>query len=361
MTAVDPTYPLYPIVCVLSAAMMLLLLLTGFIRHSCNTGVAFLCFWLFFENLTNGISAIVWADNADIKLHIYCDIASHVDVITFVAKPMATLIISRRLYLIANPQSVQLFDKAASRRNLVIEWTLGLAIPVLVAGPLYYIVQVDRFQVVEGFGCTNAIDGSVLSLLLIMSWSVIPPLVSVVVYYPRVLRVFYRQYRDTNYFGRNIDSVSRTSYIRILALASIDTLVTLPFGIATIVLSIANGMSRKFLSFYPGWAYDHADWPPESFSYADLKSFGTSTMVEQYFPSWTSPILAFVIFGLFGVTKEARTSYRHVICVICGGFGWKPTPQTLSPLGTLEFGERPQDTSFATNVAYVHTALVLRT
>ena len=74
MGAVDPTYPLYPIISLLSAGMALLVLLTSFIRQSWNLGLAFLCFWLFLENLTGAIDQIIWSDNADIKLYVYCDI-----------------------------------------------------------------------------------------------------------------------------------------------------------------------------------------------------------------------------------------------------------------------------------------------
>ena len=72
--AVDPSYPFYPMACILAAAMLLLVLLTSFVRQSWNLGVAFLCFWLFFECLTAGVNAIIWSDNADVKLYIYCDI-----------------------------------------------------------------------------------------------------------------------------------------------------------------------------------------------------------------------------------------------------------------------------------------------
>ena len=73
-TAADPTYPLYPVSCILSAMMLLLVLLTSFVRQSWNLGVAFLCFWVFLENLTSGVNAVVWSDNADVKLYVYCDI-----------------------------------------------------------------------------------------------------------------------------------------------------------------------------------------------------------------------------------------------------------------------------------------------
>ena len=77
MIAVDPTYPLYPIANIISATMLLLVLLTSFIRQSWNLGVTFLCFWLLLENLTNGVNAVIWSDNADVKLYVYCDIGMH--------------------------------------------------------------------------------------------------------------------------------------------------------------------------------------------------------------------------------------------------------------------------------------------
>ncbi|VDB95527.1 unnamed protein product [Peniophora sp. CBMAI 1063] len=324
MVAADPTYPLYPIACFLASAMLLLVLLTSFIRQNWNLGVAFLCFWLFFENLAGGVDDIIWSDNADIKLYVYCDIVSHLGIITSVVKPMATLIITRRLYLITSMRSVEPPTKVARRRDLAIEWALGLGIPLLVAGPLYYVVQWYRFEVIEGFGCAESSDGSILNILLLKSWTVIPPLVSVTFYYPHVVRVFYRHSREIDQFLQSNNSVSRPNYFRILALASIDVLLTLPFGIATIV-------------------------------------FGPFGVAQFYFTNWTSPILAFVIFGLFGVTSEARASYRRIICTVCGWFGWKPTLRTRrarSPLGDIEFGERPAQNSMSlgleSNPSYVN-------
>ncbi|VDC01599.1 unnamed protein product [Peniophora sp. CBMAI 1063] len=350
MAAVDPTYPLYPIVCFMSSAMLLLVFLTSFIRQSWNLGVAFLCFWLFGETLGQGVNAIIWSDNADIKLYVYCDIFSRLTMIASIVKPMATLIISRRLYLIARLQSVEPPNQAMRRKELATEWTLGLVIPLVVAGPLYYIVQQLRFEVDEGFGCENSVDGSILEILLIDSWNVIPPLLSITIYYPHVARLFYRQSRDINHFLQSNDSVSRTNYFRILALASIDSLLTLPIGIATIVLDVEQTLSVGPMPFYFGWTYDHTDWQPEGFSYADTVAQGTSTVAQIYFIQWISPILAFVIFALFGVTSEARASYWRIICTIGGWFGWKPTPRARrprSPLGEIEFGERPAQNSMS--------------
>lgn len=73
---VDPTYPLFPVASLIAAAMLLLVLLTSFVRQSWNLGVIFLCFWLFTEDLTSAIGTIIWSNNADIKLYVYCDIGA---------------------------------------------------------------------------------------------------------------------------------------------------------------------------------------------------------------------------------------------------------------------------------------------
>ncbi|KZV61585.1 STE3-domain-containing protein [Peniophora sp. CONT] len=348
MVAVDPTYPLYPLTCILASTGVLLVLLTSFVRHNWNLGVTFLCFWLFVETLTGAIDTILWSDNADIKFYVYCDIVSRLQVITSVVKPMSTFIITRRLYTIASLQSVELPDKSARRWNLLVEWSLGLFIPLLIGGPIYYIDQVFQFQVLEGFGCTNAAYPSVFYIVIIQSWAIIPPILSIMVYYPRVVRIFYRQSRDINSFLRSNGSITRTKYLRILALASIDLLLTLPIGIVGIVLDATSLRAENGHGFYPGWTAVHStlNWEPQSTSYADLQASGTATLALQYFGFWTSPILAFAVFGLFGLTDDARASYWYIVCTICGWFGWTPAARTgnsHSSMGSMEFCARPQD------------------
>ena len=56
--------------------MLLLVLMTGFVRQSWNLGVTFLCFWLVFQLLISTFNSIAWSDNNDVKLLIYCDIGN---------------------------------------------------------------------------------------------------------------------------------------------------------------------------------------------------------------------------------------------------------------------------------------------
>lgn len=75
MRAADPTYPLLPIAYLLSSVMLLLVLMNSFIRQRLNLGVTFLYFWLFLESITSAASAVIWSDDADVKLFVYCDIS----------------------------------------------------------------------------------------------------------------------------------------------------------------------------------------------------------------------------------------------------------------------------------------------
>ncbi|VDB93577.1 unnamed protein product [Peniophora sp. CBMAI 1063] len=292
MAAVDPSFPTLPIAFLLSAMLLLFVLLTSFMQRSWNLGKTFLCFWLFVDNITTAINMIIWSDNADIKLYVYCDIVTHTQAIAYVVKPMATLIITRRLDMVASLQSTSQGSNGTDRKALLIEWTLGLVIPLLVAGPLYYVEQIARFQI--------------LDMLILQSWNIIPPLLSVTIYYPRVARVFFLQYRDSNQFLPAEGPGTRKNHLRILALASIDILFTLPIGIASLVLNVKELLDVGAFLFYPGWSVVHDYWEPLSVPYSELQAIGSYAVALQYITFWASPTSAFAIFGLFGLTVEAR-------------------------------------------------------
>ncbi|VDC07996.1 unnamed protein product [Peniophora sp. CBMAI 1063] len=321
--------------------------MSNFHRQNWNLSVAFLCFWLLVGTLIDAVNAIIWSDNREIRLYVYCDIVSHVRMIVFVVRPMATLLILRRLYMIASLQSVELPTRAMYVRNLIVEWTLGLLLPLIVAGPIYYINQLARFQVLEGFGCADSFGDTIVSILTLQTWGIIPPLLSVAFYYPRVLRTFWRRRKDGARFHRSVGSVSREHYLRVLALASIDLLITLPMGITNLVISITLGIEGGgTIPWYYGWAETHSGTgEPASIPYADLKAVGPSQLASTYFEQWSSPILAFAVFGLFGLTSQTRASYRDIIYTVGGWFGWKSTPREghrESQMSAMEFRGQPE-------------------
>ncbi|KZV67375.1 STE3-domain-containing protein [Peniophora sp. CONT] len=348
MGAVDPTYPLFPIASILAAVLLLIMLLNGLVRQSWNLGLCFLSFWLLVINLINAANAIIWSDNADIKLYVYCNIVTRVQLVIPTVRSSATFIIIRRLHIVASSRSTEPPTKAARRWDLFVEWTAGLAIPLLIAGPFYYVLQGLPFEILEGFGCYNAYVNSVLTYLLILMWPVIFPLISIAFYCPKVAYTFYHHSRDVNRFLRtNTSGVSRTNYIRILFIASIDLFLTLPTSVTDLILSINEDLNYK-VPFYPGWDFVHSDWVPHSILYSVLQE-APPALAIQYFDPWMSLILAYSIFCLFGLTAEARASYRRAVCAVWKQVTRRPSPRSTrtlrSPLASMAFQTRPQETS----------------
>ena len=142
----------------------------------------------------------------------------------------------------------------------------------------------------------------------------------------------------------------RVSYYRILALASIDVVLTLPIGITTIVIFVTSSeyhFGGKF-PFYSGWTAVHSDWAPAGTSWTDFMAMGTARIAQAYLTKWSSLVISFAIFGLFGMTTEARASYRRILCATGGRFGWKLTPRAherSSMLAAMEFSEQTEHPS----------------
>ncbi|VDC05733.1 unnamed protein product [Peniophora sp. CBMAI 1063] len=314
MGAVDPAYPLYPIACIVASVLLLLVLTSSFVRQSWNLGVAFLCFWLFFENLTFAANAVIWSDNDDVKLYVYCDIVSHLQIVTTVVKPMSSFLIMRRLHSIASLRCVQSSDGKKRRIDRLIEWTLGFVIPALVAGPMYYVAQQRRFVVIEGIGCVNSTTDDGILFLLLYPWTIAPPLLSAIIYYPRIVWILHRRHTELDQFLHSNNSISRSCYFRVLTLASVDIVFTLFVNITDFVIHMLS--YDQFAPFYPGWNYVHTDWAPVSFTWEELRGNRWADIYTQ----WTAPLFAFVIFGLFGLTEGARASYRHALSTMKGWF-----------------------------------------
>jgi hypothetical protein len=141
-------------------------------------------------------------------------------------------------------------------------------------------------------------------------------------------------------------SVSRRLYFRILALACVDILLTLPLGVINATSQILNEV-RFFSSdegsfrLYYGWDTIHSDWGPIAVPYSEQVGWFMGRFV-LYLEFWTSPILAIVIFAFFGLTAEARATYWRGFCFVAKIFGW--TPPALKggskDLGSIEFGPR---------------------
>ena len=159
-----------------------------------------------------------------------------------------------------------------------------------------------------------------------------------------------------NSLWRSDGSIENVICYRLLTLASIDLLLTLPSGIVGIVLEVTAHLTGDSSPFYQGWDTLHSDWRPRSIPYAVLKTSGTALLAQSYFVRWTSPILAFAIFGLFGLTAETRavyaSAYGNAKCWI-GRKSSRTSPNAQPSLGETLFVQPYAMAGVDTKVGYV--------
>ncbi|KAJ7587532.1 pheromone A receptor-domain-containing protein [Mycena floridula] len=333
--AVDPTYPLYPILCIVSAFFMFLILSHSFIRQNWNLAVTLLCVGLFLDNLTHGINAVAWRDNADIRVPVYCDIVSRLQFFMNFLPSITSLLITRKLYIISTANNVELPSRKQKLIDLGIEWGWGLGYPLFMTVVVYTLCQDSRFIVLQGFGCASSTSDSWFSVVVISILPVIPPLISIIFYCPMIIRNVYVQRQNTNDFVTTNGSISRTSYMRILALGCLDIVITLPISLINLVSFFVTLEGTRSLPAYIGWQANHADFAPFGVDYSDLTDTPWDTFTT-YFDYGQYAVLAFAIFALFGLTSGARSAYWSRVILLGKLVGWNPSVRRGQPVGLLD-------------------------
>ncbi|VDC06349.1 unnamed protein product [Peniophora sp. CBMAI 1063] len=314
----DPTYPLVPVANLLAAFLTFLTFLTTPLRDSWNFGVCMLSVWVSLSCFFTGIQAVIWRDNADTTiLPVFCDIATRIQVGTLAGMPGCTLIITRCLHDIVRCRTVAFNDSDKRRRELVFDFFLVIGLPIVLQF-FYYVVQNARYQVVEQLGCNMAILPSGMAILLLNSFPLVLSLISAVFYMSRILYFLWKHKRNMGHlFGRQI-AIKRSVYLRIFALGMINFL-------TSITASIVNFFPFPMPVFYPGWAAVHADWTPVSISAAEWHSQGPLIVFTNVWDVWINAWLGFAIFGLFGLTREARQTYVRAFRIATR---WTGRPRT---------------------------------
>ncbi|KAG6811096.1 hypothetical protein H0H92_008984 [Tricholoma furcatifolium] len=101
--------------------------------------------WLLGANLVHGINATIWANNIELRVPVWCDIVTKLLVGVMIALPGALLSMSRRLELVASKRPISSEPKYQTARIML---------------------EDHRFDLIEGIGCSAAIQPSALGLIL---------------------------------------------------------------------------------------------------------------------------------------------------------------------------------------------------
>ncbi|KAF9526205.1 STE3-like pheromone receptor [Crepidotus variabilis] len=296
----DPTYPLFPIFAFLGFILSLIPL--PWHIQAWNSGTCVFMIWTAVSCLIGFINSIVWRGNLNDPAPVWCDITSKVMIGITVAFPAATLCISRRLYYITsgNQASFTMDDK---RRMVIIDLCISIGIPFVVMA-LHYIVQGHRYNILEDIGCFPVVYNILPAYFLVFMWPIILGLISFV-YSALTLRSFWiRRLQFAQLLSSN-PSMSVSRYLRLVMLALIDMMCTVPIEILCIYLGNKGVRLAPWISWEDThFNFSHVIFVPTLVWRSD-PSFRTSVELTR----WLPVLCAFVFFGLFGFASEARRFY----------------------------------------------------
>lgn len=112
--------------------------------------------------------------------------------------------------------------------------------------------------------------------------------------------------------------ISRSHYLRLMALGLIDIILWLPLSLTFLILDLSN---MKIQS-YQSWSHVHIDFNRVEFVPIDTFVHGNySVYVAAELGRWIGPTLALNFFIFFGVKSEVWASYwsrfikfRNIVC-----------------------------------------------
>jgi pheromone a factor receptor len=233
-----------------------------------------------------------------------------------VAIPAASLCINRRLYQIARVRSVITTTKD-KRRAILVDLAIGVGLPVLVMA-LQYVVQGHRFDIFGDIGCRPFTYNTPLAYPLV----IFPPLVIGLIsgiYSVLILRSFTIRHLEFKQFMSTNKSITFNRYFRLMALSSIDLLLTIPFAAFTIYGDLKYGKLAPWIS----WEDTHSGFSRVDEIPAQLWRSDPLPQFLLEFSRWAVVACALVFFAFFGFADEAFKHYRSGYAHLASRLGVK--------------------------------------
>ncbi|THG94558.1 hypothetical protein EW026_g6940 [Hermanssonia centrifuga] len=292
-------HPELPYIAFLAAALVLVPLPWHW--RAGNVATLSMIFWLFLVDVIYGVDAVVWANNVEIVVPVWCDITTKVIVGANFALPAACMCVCVHLAQVASVSQVRTSINAKRRRQ-IIEFIFCYLLPAIWMA-LHYIVQGHRFDIIEVYGCraTNYVSLPAIFLM----W--FPPLLMSVIasIFASIALVSFVRRRLT--FAKHLESndcgLNLSRYMRLISMTFIQMVISVIATTSTMVFSIKNGYRP-----WTNWADVHWD-----FSRIDQYPIDLLPPFYQNFYYaiwWIIPASSFIFFIFFAFGQEAMKEYR---------------------------------------------------
>lgn len=289
-----------------------------------NTGTCLYMIWTGLSCLIQFINSIVWRSNVINWAPVWCDISTKFMIGSSVAIPACSLCINRRLYHIASVSSVTK-TKAQKRRDIATDLAIGVGIPVLEM-ILQYIVQGHRFNILEEIGCYPATFNTPPAYVLVFAWPLALGCISAYYCIRTIVELAQRRAQFMEFLSAN-KNLSSSRYFRLMGLAGIEVLCTIPLGAYVIYLNATAQTIYPWVS----WANTHYDFSRVDQFPSIIWRMSDVNVLSIELSRWFLVICAFIFFAFFGFADEARKNYRLAYVSVTKRVG-------LSTAGTVSSG-----------------------
>ncbi|PIL26111.1 hypothetical protein GSI_11865 [Ganoderma sinense ZZ0214-1] len=269
-----------------------------------NVPTISLAIWLFVLNVAHGVNVIVWWDNLQLKLLIWCDIVSKLVIGANMALPAACFCLAMRLEGVAAVRHAKTTypDK---RRRMVVDVAICVGTPCIYMA-LHYVVQGHRFDIIEDFGCQPESYVSLPEFFLV--WFV--PILSCLGTFAFGGMAFMHFFRRRATFARHLaasnSGLTPSRYFRLMTMSLALIIWDLVVFALTLCFNYRNGL-RPWTS----WADVHSNWL--RVNRFPIVAIPSSDKNWLYFIWWTIPATAYMFFAFFAFGHD--TVVQMVACI----------------------------------------------
>lgn len=140
-----------------------------------------LVLWIGIFNTISFTNAFIWGENIFTAWEgrVFCDIEIKFLIGAITGQIGACAAVTRSLANIMRDDLPVMKTRAEKRRQMIVDLLLCYGIPSWMIG-IHYIVQPDRYWLVQVTGCTPTVDNSWPSIVLVFIW---PPIMALVAMY----------------------------------------------------------------------------------------------------------------------------------------------------------------------------------
>lgn len=280
-------------------------------KRQVNIPILWTSGWLLYLNVISITYASIWHGPnfaAGFNGLVFCDIFSRVQFFASISVVCGVTATVRNLCLIISPKGPPLYFQTAWKKN-VVDLAICVVFPVIQT-PLMYLVQSQRFVVVETMGCLSLVSNNWLVVIIYFMWFVIWSAVAAVYALFTCYYVYRRKKDFSDILSCTGSGLTTSQFGKLLLFGALIICGQLP---VSMYLVIQRCNPKRLDTSAYSFSRVHAHYGDVNFI---MSGWDRVTFIDR----WMYTSFSFVAFFVFGLGRDARLAYTKILYLL--GFGW---------------------------------------